>query len=372
MLKNLFIIMLTLGVIGTLAGQSIDWDSFTCGGVEDNDPLKDGDVLLTSALNRGTSSFDKWEDTDVTLYSGYRWINLDLREPQSWIEDMDTIVDDPFFLVSWDGLDTFDGDMNWGIYIYDIEYSINDTLSWTDWLDSTELTEAFFGPSDPVDVATYEDDTFYFRVKAYDYATNEGDFLFYDSWVVYEKAPLSFNIVSGSSWSLTDTLIIGWQAPFDDVHIPFIADADTLASMDAANKIVLRNEGTDALRIYLGAESFAWDTNFTRRIWELDTKGGIDLFGIRGILDDGTLVPSPDDFDETKTSIIDAFVSAEGDKFGLSEGILEPNDTSSAADSTKFNENLWLQMYLPMWSMNYDYTSDIRFQVKIKTAVIVP
>jgi hypothetical protein len=73
------------------------------------------------------------------------------------------------FTVSWTGSDDTSG-----VDSYDIQYRVGHGGTWQDWLLNTSLTSAVFGPASPV--ATKDDHTYYFRVRARDRAGNIGEF----------------------------------------------------------------------------------------------------------------------------------------------------------------------------------------------------
>ena len=376
-MRKLAIVTMILLISGLIFAQAtnlkIFWDSFTNGGYEGTQtPMSGGNLYVrATALGRGAASSDMMTGTNIVAYPGYRWIDLDLRAPISWIDSMDTISEDPFWLVSWDAVDTTieDGE-GWGVWLYTVQYAINDTTTWNTWLDSTSFTDAYFGPFSPVNVSSHPNDTFYFRVRAYDYATNAETLKFYEAWVVYQPGSLAFSIVSGNPFSKPDTFIIGWKAPYDTVHIPYYADADTIITMEDTDMVVLQNDGTDTLQIHLAAGTFVWDTVSHKNLWVLGTNGGTDTFGLRAILNDDDTVPSPNAFTATQTALTSAFASAAGAKFGPSDGKLMPN--VSGADTSAFRENLWIQVYLPKWSTTYGQTGVDRFFIKVKAVEATP
>jgi hypothetical protein len=69
--------------------------------------------------------------------------------------------------VSWSGTDGLSGS---GIDTYDVQYRVGSGGVWTDWLLGTTSTSDTFGPASPVVVVV--DETYYFRVRARDYAGN--------------------------------------------------------------------------------------------------------------------------------------------------------------------------------------------------------
>jgi len=69
--------------------------------------------------------------------------------------------------LSWDAIDP---SPSAGIAGYDVQYRVGQEGTWTDWLLGTPLTAYTFGPHDPVAVEFGQ--TYYFRVRAYDFASN--------------------------------------------------------------------------------------------------------------------------------------------------------------------------------------------------------
>jgi hypothetical protein len=70
--------------------------------------------------------------------------------------------------VSWLGHDPAPGS---GVALYDVQYQQEGGL-WQDWLTTTVLSEAAFGPTEPITVQNHL--TFTFRARAYDLAGNQG------------------------------------------------------------------------------------------------------------------------------------------------------------------------------------------------------
>ncbi len=73
------------------------------------------------------------------------------------------------FTVSWLGVDATSG-----IAGYDVQYLGGSVGTWQDWQSNTTQTSATFGPSDPVVVQ--DEETYYFRARAYDRAGNVGEY----------------------------------------------------------------------------------------------------------------------------------------------------------------------------------------------------
>lgn len=69
------------------------------------------------------------------------------------------------FTVNWSGSDNLSG-----IDLYDVEYKMGSGGAWTPWLSGTSAISAVFGPGSPVVVVRGQ--TYYFRVRARDYAGN--------------------------------------------------------------------------------------------------------------------------------------------------------------------------------------------------------
>jgi hypothetical protein len=77
----------------------------------------------------------------------------------------------PSWEVSWEGTDPAPGS---GIASYDVQYRVGAGGDWQDWLMTTDLTSATFGPASPESVAF--ETTYYFRVRARDEAGRVGDY----------------------------------------------------------------------------------------------------------------------------------------------------------------------------------------------------
>ena len=75
------------------------------------------------------------------------------------------------FVVSWSGADPGGGS---GIVDYDVQYRIEDSGGWLDWLLGTFLTSSTFGPFDPIKLRSGQ--TYHFRSRARDEAGNLEDY----------------------------------------------------------------------------------------------------------------------------------------------------------------------------------------------------
>jgi hypothetical protein len=69
------------------------------------------------------------------------------------------------FMVSWSGSDGLSG-----VESYDVQYRVGTGGTWTNWLIGTSHTSGTFGPVNPV--STLRGKTYYFRVRAHDFAGN--------------------------------------------------------------------------------------------------------------------------------------------------------------------------------------------------------
>ncbi|MCK4900285.1 MAG: fibronectin type III domain-containing protein, partial [Anaerolineales bacterium] len=69
------------------------------------------------------------------------------------------------FAVSWSGSDGLSG-----VESYDVQYRVGSGGAWMDWLLGTTSTSETFGPASPVSLVRGE--TYYFRVRAHDFAGN--------------------------------------------------------------------------------------------------------------------------------------------------------------------------------------------------------
>ncbi len=345
---------LPVGVVLLVAlafGQTynLSWGAFTNGGTEFPNARWGGPYKLADNVGRGTSETDTilTDLSSYVLYPGYRFVELDLRYPTSWIDSMDTITHSPSFVVSWGGVDTTieDGE-GWGIRYYDVQYAVNDSTVWYDWYTGVSFTSAVFGPTSPVVVR--EDTTYYFRVKAYDLATNEEpDHPSYDQKTKYVPAAISFMVYNPNSglpiWS-ADT-----------------ADPGQTVSMDSADVLVIKNLGDDTLTLALRGFPVAEDTAHHNPVWTLADFAGKDTFALRAHFSDD---PRPPLTYTSTDAVRDTFIFADAGYYGgPTHGVLY---SYSSGDSTAFSENLWLQVLLPTSVSVYGDTTVYQFTVQLK------
>ena len=93
----------------------------------------------------------------------------DTVAPTSTIDPLPAVITTtPTITVTWGGSDP---EPSSGIAFYDVQYKVGSAGAWTDWLTQTVLTSYPFGPTDPVTVTSGE--TYYFQVRATDYAGNQ-------------------------------------------------------------------------------------------------------------------------------------------------------------------------------------------------------
>jgi uncharacterized repeat protein (TIGR01451 family) len=134
----------------------------------------DGPYTITNMLVEGPFGFAKMESLlgTTSVYS-YTDFESDVITPTSSIEPLPTVITrTPIINVAWSGVDTAPGV---GIASYDVQYKVNDTGTWVNWLTQTMLTSYAFGPFDPITLTSGT--TYYFRVRANDYAGNQEPYI---------------------------------------------------------------------------------------------------------------------------------------------------------------------------------------------------
>jgi len=354
-MKNILVVCLLFSMVFTIYAQTYNlvWGAFTNGGTEFPDARWSSAYKLADNVGRGTSSTDTIlsDGANYNLYPGYRYVELDLRYPISWIDSTDTITHAPSFVISWGGVDTTieDGE-GWGIRYYDVDYAINDSSAWTNWFTGVTFTTALFGPSSPVTV--YEDTVYFFRVRAYDYATNEEpEHTPYDQKIIYQSVPIEFSVYNPTSgqpiWS-ADTF-----------------DPGQTVSMTANDVLIVENQGADTLVLSLRAYPVAYDTLHHISTWALDDYAGTDTFALRAEFNDNTTPPVTFGADDIITENFIATDEGSGHYGGPTHGKLLPN-TGSPADSLQFSDKLWLQLHLPTTVTTYGDTTVYKFTVQLK------
>jgi len=359
MRKTLIIMGLIIGVAALLSAQDImlSWGAVTNGGAEfPNGRIGPGMRLADNVGNGGTAGDSILSDgSSLNLYPGYRFVDLDLRAPISRIDSMDTVVHAPSFVVSWSGEDTTteDGE-GWGIRYYDVDYAVNDSTAWHSWFTHVTFTSAVFGPTSPVEVKP--DSIYYFRVKAYDLATNEeAEHPNYDQKVVYKQIYLSFRVYNPG----TDTAI--W-APSDTF------DPGETVTMDSASVLYVENTSTDSIILGVSAMPTAMDTSTWQPYWDLERFPNKDVFALRARFDDDFHPPAAFNLSD---AVDDTFKMASDGYFGGPDhGCLAPHDAFH--DSTQYREHLWLQVLLPTSVTQHGDTTVYQFIVKLKGQSATP
>ena len=358
---NKWMVMLALLAVSTLvvAQYNLQWGAFTNGGTEFPNWRTGGGYKLADNLGRGTSSCDTvLSDGGATyyLYPGYRYVELDLRNPLTWMADsLDTIATSPSFIVSWEAVDTtLEDGYGWGIRYYDIDYRVNPTGAWLPWFAHITFSSALFGPSSPVVVA--EESIYFFRVKAYDLATNEEAYpVAFDRKVQYQPASVSFLVYNPTS----DTAI--WDAD--------TTDPGQTRTMDPSEVLVVKNPNNDTLVLAVRAFPFALDTTDNTPYWTLGNYAGLDTFALRArFSDDPTPPPSFSVPDIVTRNFIYTDAGA-GYYGGLTHGILYAYGTG---DSVAFSENLWMQLHVPTMVTLYGDTVVYQFTVQLKGRHPIP
>ena len=335
----------------------LSWGAVTNGGTEFPEARTGGGMRLADNIGNGGTAWDSIlsDGAAITLYPGYRYVELDLRHPISWIDSMDTIVHSPSFVVSWAGVDTTpeDGE-GWGIRYYDVEYAVNDSTAWHDWFTHVTFTSAVFGPTSPTTVQP--DSIYYFRVRAYDLATNEEpEHPEYDQKVLYQPVVLSFRVYNPA----TDTAVWASQDTFD---------VGETVTMDSASVLYVDNTSIDSIILGVSADPVAVDTETHAPYWSLAQSPGEDIFALRARFDDNFYPPTTFSLSD---AVDDTFKMASDGYFGgPSQGWLAPND--GVHDSTAYREHLWLQVLLPTAVTQHGDTTVYQFIVKLKGASATP
>ena len=102
---------------------------------------------------------------------GDGYTTLDTVPPTVLVSTPDSLLA-KFWQVSWTGDDPAPGS---GIDHYDVQYRVDEDGTWEDWpLEPPTSTSAIFGPTSPVVVQAGH--SYGFRARAYDLATNQGDY----------------------------------------------------------------------------------------------------------------------------------------------------------------------------------------------------
>ncbi len=356
-------LFLAVALVFAQPTYTLDWGAVTNGGTEFPDGRLAPGYKLADNIGNGSSASDEilTDGVNYVLYPGYRYIDLDLRKPVSAIDSMDTITHSPSFLVSWTGVDTTaeDGE-GWGIRYYDVQYAVEDTLaaSWNNWHLGVTFTADVFGPTSPVTVKI--DSTYYFRVKAYDLATNEEDEHYpCDQKVTYLPASVSFIVYNPASmlpvWACQDTFDVGQTV-----------------SMESQDVLIVKNTSTtDSTVLSVKGLPVAIDTLNHFPYWELDDNPSKDKFALRAHFDDETFPPitfGPVDV------VRDTFLfTADGYYGGPAHGVLSPYDAAEVVrDTTMWTDNLWLQTLLPTSITQHGDTVVYEFSIQLKGESVTP
>lgn len=339
-------------VASSIAQYNLVWDAFTGGGTEFPNARTGGGYRLADNLGRGTTDYDTFlASGDYVMFPGYRWVELDLRHPNSWIDSLDTISHSPFFIISWGSSDTTleDGE-GWGTYCYTIEYARNSPTTWLPWLNCFTGTMAQFGPFLPETVRA--ETTYYFRITAFDYATNlETTHAGYDYKCVYILAPVTFEVYNlidfTTNWINRDSVDVG-----------------AVITMEDTERFIVRNpSANDTVALEVKGNPYAIDRRTGLPVWQLRDTAGTDEFAIRAIFNDNPTAPLPGEFDAT-TIVRDTFIAADGPWYGPG-GLLLPRE-GTPPDSTLFTDNLWFQLRMPTWTSQHGDTVQYQMIVRLR------
>ncbi len=233
---------------------------------------------------------------------------------------------------------------------------MEDSTAWNSWFTGVTFTDAVFGPTSPTIVR--EDSTYYFRVKAYDLATNvETTHVKYDQKVHYVPVAVAFKVYN--PYYYADSAL--WKADTYDVG--------QTVSMNDDDILIVKNLGNDTLLLAMRGFPVAWDTLHHRPVWHLKDFQGPDTFAIRAKFTDEPTSPST--FTITD-ALRDTFIYAYNGYYGgPAQGKLGPYG-GGEADSVSFTENLWMRILLPTTVSEHGDTTVYRFTVQLKARRIAP
>jgi hypothetical protein len=129
----------------------------------------DGPYTVTNMLVEGPLGLALFQDT-VGETASYAYLDFeqDAVAPASSMDPLSPFTTTLAIEPSWDAADP---SPSAGIAGYDVQYRVGPDGVWTDWLTGTVLTAYPFGPDDPVAVEIGQ--TYYFRVRARDFAGNQ-------------------------------------------------------------------------------------------------------------------------------------------------------------------------------------------------------
>ncbi|MBN1756300.1 hypothetical protein JW877_08830 [bacterium] len=306
------------------------WSSFTNGGTEAPEGRSGAIYRLNDNLGDGTAShITRIEGTFYHIYGGFRKVQLDLRPPYSSVNDMDDTTGIAAFAVSWSGIDTTreDGE-GWGIWVYDVQYRVGLTGEWVNWLTGYEDTFAIFGPTSPVIIQ--DNQTYFFRCRAHDLATNVEDWPSGYESMTYVNLNVSFTITSPG-------------APPDSVWDLDTIDVYTTQTMTSDEKFIVTNTGAYTIGIGLRADSTgAWMPNYF---------AAKDTFVVRGIFNDSPTPPAV--FHPSNDYIAKYDRYATTSVFGTGGHNITPATT----------ENFWLQFISPTYASTYEVEEHLKIIV---------
>ncbi len=177
-----FAILLFSGAI--FAQPSLLFQVIDAAGNEGDDISAPGHYNLSSCIGQPTPvAFGPLTNPAHHLYPGFRKVDLDLRYPFNWLSIDVRYSSDTSFTLSWSGIDTtIEDGQGWGVWNYDVQYRLDGSGVWNDWLMATTDTFGVFGPESPVDVTPGE--TYFFRLRATDLARNTSPWSGQDSMIV--------------------------------------------------------------------------------------------------------------------------------------------------------------------------------------------
>jgi len=335
------------------AGHYIVWDAFTSSGNEDMLALIDGDSIVgwLSHTVDGSAPEPMYgidTDTFAVIRHGERMIHFDVRPPHSWIDSLDTISFSPIWLVSWGAMDTThrDGE-GWGLKGYWVQYTIDSVTGiWYDWFINSDQTDAYFGPTSPVEVE--DGHRYYFRVRSEDLNTNVEGFRTFDRYVLYQEPSLRFsvkNLRDDVDWTVTDTYTIG---------------EDNIVSPTSDDVFIIKNLSIiDSINIAVKAFPYAIPEYFN---WELADYPDTVKFALRAIFNDDGSPPTEAQFSDPDNIIRDTFIVADENMFGPRGFGIAPVWT----DSLSRTDNLWLELMIPTWSYVFGDTTDIQMILQLR------
>lgn len=128
----------------------------------------DGPYKVTNLQVEGPLGLALIQDrVDETASYSYTDFEQDSEAPASFMSALPPRTAIPA-TISWGANDSHPSA---GIKSYDVQYRVGPGGAWTNWLTGTVLTARTFGPDDPVPVEAGQ--TYYFRVRARDFAGNQ-------------------------------------------------------------------------------------------------------------------------------------------------------------------------------------------------------